>query len=145
MKELKLILITLTYFLFFSSFQNNHDVHSVEILRYWIGKTEFQSIELKKGIISKWMKNKSPLVMQMNDLQKYELNGVLAKFDLEEFKQKAVHIQEAPQDVYPKIYYRFIVNGDTIQTKDFVLKEMPEEVKLLDKLLIKYTTPGFRY
>lgn len=145
MKGLKLLLITLTYTLFFSAFQINHEIQSIEILRYSIGKTGFQSIEIKNSILSKWMKNKTPLVMRINDYQKYELNGILAKFDFDTFKSNLDNIPEVAYDAYPRIYYRFIIEGDTIQTKDFLQKDMPEEIKNLDKLLLKYTASEFKY
>lgn len=145
MKGLKIILIILTYTILTSFNTIETKFTHVQILRYLTAKSGFQSVEYNNGIISKWMRNKTPLVLQLSDYQKYELQAELDKFDLTSFTNEVNQLNEVKQEVYPKIYYRIILNGDTIQSKDFLQKDMPKSIKKIDDLLLKFTTTGFTY
>lgn len=145
MKGLKIILIILTYPILTSFNTIETRFTDVQILRYLTAKSGFQSVEYNKGIISKWMRNKTPLVRQLNDYQKFELQTELDKFDMRVFENEIEELSDLREDIYPKIYYRIILNGDTIQTKDFLQKDMPKSIKKIDDLLLKFTTTGFTY
>ena len=145
MKGLKITLIILTYTILTSFNTIEPKFTEVQILRYLTAKSGFQSVEYNNGIISKWMRNKTPLVRQLNDYQKFELQAQLDQFDLKTFESEVNQLNEVKQEIYPKIYYRIILNGDTIQSKDFLQKDMPKSIKKIDDLLLKFTTTGFTY
>lgn len=145
MQGLKIILIILTYTILTSFNTIETRFTEVQILRYLTAKSGFQTVEYNKGIISKWMRNKTPLVRQLNDYQKFELQAEVDRFDLNAFEAEINQLSDLKEDVYPKIYYRIIIHGDTLQSKDFLQKDMPKSIKKIDDLMLKFTTTGFTY
>lgn len=145
MKGLKITLIILTYTILTSFNTIETRFSEVQILRYLTAKSGFQTVKYNNGVISKWMRNKTPLVRQLNDYQKYELQAELDHFDLKGFEMEINQLDDIKEGIYPKIYYRIILNGDTIQTKDFLQKDMPKRIKKIDDLMLKFTTTGFTY
>lgn len=145
MQGLKITIIILTYTILTSFNKIDTKIEEVQILRFLTAKSGFQSVEYNKGIISKWMRNKTPLVRQLNDYQKNELHAEIDQFDLNAFEAEINQLSNLKEDVYPKIYYRIIINGDTLQSKDFLQKDMPKSIKKIDDLMLKFTTTGFTY
>lgn len=145
MQGLKITIIILTYTILTSFNKIDTKIEEVQILRFLTAKSGFQSVEYNKGIISKWMRNKTPLVRQLNDYQKNELHAEIDQFDLNAFEAEINLLSNLKEDVYPKIYYRIIINGDTLQSKDFLQKDMPKSIKKIDDLMLKFTTTGFTY
>lgn len=145
MQGLKITIIILTYTILTSFNKIDTKIEEVQILRFLTAKSGFQSVEYNKGIISKWMRNKTPLVRQLNDYQKNELHAEIDQFDLNAFEAEIDQLSNLKEDVYPKIYYRIIINGDTLQSKDFLQKDMPKSIKKIDDLMLKFTTTGFTY
>ena len=94
MRGLKIILIILTYPILTSFNTIETRFTEVHILRYLTAKSGFQSVEYNKGIVSKWMRNKTPLVRPLNDYQKFELQAELDKFDLKSFEEEINRLNE---------------------------------------------------
>ena len=146
MKGYSILFLILTYTLLTSfNYQKESKVPDVKILRYLTAKTSFQSVEYNNGIVSKWIRFKTPLVVRLNDYQNYELQAEIKRFDVEKFKSEIDNLSDLKEGIYPKIYYKIVLNGDTIQTKDFLQKDMPSSIKKIDNLMLKFTTFGISY
>lgn len=126
-------------FLLSTSFTKNVSQESVIISRYLIAKSGYQILTFDNGKITKTYSHKYPLQSTLFPGQAKKMVLEYNQLNEETLKKELDKLPELQPDVFPKVFYEFIIDGDTIRTKHFVPRMVPNQLKKIEKLLFDYT------